>query len=186
MSCCALSLCVCLAAIRWHLRCFHVSMSVWVLVCVRVHPCLIDCLWKHSNDSVSSSWPSPSLLVSVSLTPAFASQMQRSPSSCRVVWSVFAQPSVPASFSPCVESMGSPRRLPRSTALLCVGGKVGTTAHLPPFNLSLYCSWKSESHRSYHYLEIISLIDVLVQCENTREAVVFLLTAFFVPVCLSV
>lgn len=74
MSCCALSLCVCLAAIRWHLRCFHVSMSVWVLVCVRVHPCLIDCLWKHSNDSVSSSWPSPSLLVSVSLTPAFASQ----------------------------------------------------------------------------------------------------------------
>lgn len=117
---------------------------------------------------------------------AFASQMQRSPSSCRVVWSVFAQPSVPASFSPCVESMGSPRRLPRSTALLCVGGKVGTTAHLPPFNLSLYCSWKSESHRSYHYLEIISLIDVLVQCENTREAVVFLLTAFFVPVCLSV
>ena len=28
-----LSLCVCLAAVRWHLRCFHVSLSVLVVLC---------------------------------------------------------------------------------------------------------------------------------------------------------
>ncbi|CAB1429795.1 unnamed protein product [Pleuronectes platessa] len=36
---------------------------------------------------------------------------------------VFAQPSVPAPFSPCAESMGSPGRPVGSTAWLCVGGE---------------------------------------------------------------
>lgn len=116
-------------------------VSLGKCVCTCIHVCLIDCWWKQSNDSVSLSWPSLSLLVSLFLMPVFPfsvgcvclAEQQPSLSSCRAVWSVFAQPSVPAPFSPCVESMGSPWRPLRSTALPCVGGEWA----LPPIYLPL-------------------------------------------------
>lgn len=68
----------------------------------------------------------------------------------------FTQPSVPASFSPCVESMGSPSRLLRSTAHCCAWAESGPNRPFTSicFISHHHCNWMSRSHMSSSCLEI--------------------------------
>lgn len=76
---------------------------------------------------------SGSRLRFVSIGWIHLAELQPSQSLFLVAQSVFYQPSAPVSFSSCVESMGSPRRLLRSTALPSVGGDLA----LPPIYFHL-------------------------------------------------
>lgn len=158
------TVCVCLAAIRWHLRCFHVRLGYLCFRACARSSCFIDRRWWN-NDWIFLSRPSLSRLVSPSLAACHRCCSPRSPrgaaarslSSCRVVWSVCAQPPVPAQLSPCVESMGGPKRPLRSTVLPCVGGEWALHPILLPFNLMLYHDWESKSYVLHHYFGILAL-----------------------------
>lgn len=124
---------VCPTAIRWHLSCFHVCFCV-----LRVHSsCFVEVTVMIASSFLGALLVRP--FISAYLRSSRSCLLHRiasSLSSCCAFWSVHAQPSVAALLSPCVESMGSPKRLLFSTAMLYVGGQWA----LPPIYLSLiYC-----------------------------------------------
>lgn len=158
--CVRVLVCVCPAAIRWHLTCSRVWSGY---LCVAMCACLpVSLIGRESHDCICLSWPfsvsaarSPPSMPARDAAGCVGCLAEQQPflSSCRVVWSVCAQPSVPAQLSPCVESMGSPKRLLCSTALPCVGGEWA----LPPIYLPLiYCCIAIE--RVYHMYCIIILV----------------------------
>lgn len=169
----------------------------YLRVCLCIHACFIDCRWKQSNDSVFLSWPSPSLLVNLSLTPVFplcSLHLPRRaealsvflPCCLKCFCSAFCSCSV---LTLCGVNGKSPKTASLNRIAVC-GRRVGTTAHLPPFNLSLYCYWESESHILYHYLEILSLtahaLVFLVQCVSRDERSFFSVSLQSVFVCVTV
>lgn len=188
--CARVHVCVCPAAIRWHLTCSHVWSGY---LCVAVCACLFH--W-----SAEKSWLY--LLVSALLclfcsVPSLAA-CQRS---CWLRWlprraaalSVFLPCRLKrlcSAFCSCSALTlcgvnGKSQKAALLNRIAVRGRRVGTTAHLPPFNLLLYCYWESVSHVLHHYFGILSLpahaLVFLVWLKYMREA-----SCFTQPACLNV